>query len=94
MNVLNYVRPAYRQQVVVAFEIAVPIAVALAAIGIFIEAEALVCTKCRLSESRTNVVFGSGDPNADLMFVGEGPGQREDELAVEAAREGPSMYSK
>lgn len=47
-----------------------------------IEAEALVCTKCELSESRTNVVFGSGDPNADLMFVGEGPGQREDEQGL------------
>ena len=47
-----------------------------------IEAEALVCTKCELSENRTNVVFGSGDPNADLMFVGEGPGQREDEQGL------------
>ncbi len=36
------------------------------------------CTRCRLSESRTNVVFGVGDPAARLMFVGEGPGADED----------------
>ncbi|MEE8278680.1 MAG: uracil-DNA glycosylase [Thermoanaerobaculia bacterium] len=36
------------------------------------------CTKCRLSESRRRVVFGSGDPDADLMFIGEGPGAEED----------------
>ena len=47
-----------------------------------LEAEALVCTKCDLAESRTQVVFGSGDPKADLMFVGEGPGQREDEQGL------------
>jgi DNA polymerase len=47
-----------------------------------VERQALECTACRLAERRTNVVFGSGDPNADLMFVGEGPGQREDELGL------------
>ncbi|MDJ0851236.1 MAG: uracil-DNA glycosylase, partial [Myxococcota bacterium] len=36
------------------------------------------CTRCRLSEGRTNIVFGDGNPAADLMFVGEGPGQNED----------------
>ena len=36
------------------------------------------CTKCRLCQGRTNVVPGEGNPNADLMFVGEGPGQEED----------------
>jgi DNA polymerase len=44
--------------------------------------EALICTACRLSESRTQVVFGSGAPDADVMFVGEGPGQREDEQGL------------
>ncbi len=39
---------------------------------------ALTCTKCRLAGTRTNVVFGVGDPNADLMFVGEAPGRDED----------------
>ena len=38
------------------------------------------CDKCRLCETRTHVAFGEGDPNAALMFVGEGPGQEEDRL--------------
>ena len=36
------------------------------------------CEKCRLCETRTNVVPGEGDPHARLMFIGEGPGQDED----------------
>jgi len=44
-----------------------------------LEAVALVCTQCRLAESRTQVVFGVGDPAADLMFVGEAPGFHEDQ---------------
>ena len=36
------------------------------------------CTRCRLSEGRTHVVFGTGNPAAELMFVGEGPGAEED----------------
>jgi DNA polymerase len=36
------------------------------------------CTRCRLSEGRTQIVFGDGNPDADLMFVGEGPGEQED----------------
>ncbi len=36
------------------------------------------CTKCGLCETRTNVVFGVGNPNADILFVGEGPGEQED----------------
>src|SRR4051812_49596170 len=36
------------------------------------------CTRCRLAQGRTQVVFGAGDPNADLMFVGEAPGFHED----------------
>lgn len=39
---------------------------------------ALSCTACRLSETRNNVVFGVGDPSADLMLVGEAPGKNED----------------
>jgi len=40
--------------------------------------EASTCVLCRLSEARTNVVFGMGDPHAPLMFIGEGPGEQED----------------
>ena len=36
------------------------------------------CQRCRLCEHRTNVVPGEGNPNARLMFIGEGPGQEED----------------
>lgn len=36
------------------------------------------CRRCRLCEGRKNIVFGSGDPGARLMFVGEGPGREED----------------
>lgn len=39
---------------------------------------AMKCTKCVLANGRTNVVFGEGDPNARLMFIGEGPGEQED----------------
>jgi uracil-DNA glycosylase len=40
------------------------------------------CTRCPLSESRTQVVIGSGDPDADLMFVGEAPGFHEDKQGI------------
>lgn len=40
------------------------------------------CTKCALAEGRTQVVFGAGNPNADLMFVGEAPGFHEDQQGV------------
>jgi DNA polymerase len=47
-----------------------------------LEQEALGCTRCRLAESRTHVVFGAGAPDADVMIIGEGPGQREDEQGL------------
>ena len=40
--------------------------------------DASTCTRCRLAEGRTQVVYGVGDPNADLMFIGEAPGFHED----------------
>ena len=40
------------------------------------------CTRCALAEGRTQVVFGSGSPSADLMFVGEAPGFHEDQQGV------------
>ena len=40
------------------------------------------CTKCALAQGRTQVVFGSGNPNAELMFVGEAPGFHEDQQGV------------
>jgi uracil-DNA glycosylase len=42
----------------------------------------LGCTRCRLAQGRTQVVFGSGNPHADLMFVGEAPGFHEDKQGL------------
>lgn len=43
-----------------------------------IRAELGDCTRCRLFEKRTTIVFGVGNPKAELMFIGEGPGYEED----------------
>ena len=40
--------------------------------------ECLKCTACGLCSTRTNVVFGVGADNAEVMFIGEGPGENED----------------
>jgi DNA polymerase len=40
------------------------------------------CTRCRLCEQRTKIVFGDGNPRAELMFVGEGPGAEEDRTGL------------
>lgn len=47
-----------------------------------LRAAAESCTSCGLCEQRTQVVFGSGDPHADLMFIGEGPGAEEDRTGL------------
>jgi uracil-DNA glycosylase family 4 len=50
----------------------------LAALAKFLEG----CPRCKLSKSRTNIVFGQGNPKAELMFVGEAPGRDEDEQGL------------
>jgi DNA polymerase len=40
------------------------------------------CRRCKLCEGRTHIVFGVGSPSADLMFVGEGPGEEEDRQGI------------
>src|SRR2546427_1509561 len=40
------------------------------------------CKRCRLCEQRTQIVFGDGNPRAELMFVGEGPGVEEDRTGL------------
>lgn len=40
--------------------------------------ECMSCKKCQLSETRNNVVFGVGNKNAEVLFIGEGPGENED----------------
>ncbi|PIQ99059.1 MAG: uracil-DNA glycosylase [Nitrospinae bacterium CG11_big_fil_rev_8_21_14_0_20_45_15] len=47
-----------------------------------IRAEMGDCDRCKLCEGRKNIVFGSGNPNAQLVFVGEGPGAEEDEQGL------------
>lgn len=44
--------------------------------------EAQACRRCRLHKTRTNVVFGSGPVEAEIMLVGEGPGATEDETGI------------
>lgn len=47
-----------------------------------IRAEIGDCQRCKLAPKRTNIVFGSGNPNADLVFVGEAPGFDEDQQGL------------
>lgn len=47
-----------------------------------LEADANQCKKCKLCQNRTNVVFGTGNKQADLMFIGEGPGADEDKQGI------------
>ena len=47
-----------------------------------LRAGCLGCQKCGLSATRTNVVFGTGVADAEVMFIGEGPGQQEDEQGL------------
>ncbi len=47
-----------------------------------VKAELGDCQRCKLCDGRKNIVFGSGNPNADLVFVGEGPGADEDEQGL------------
>jgi len=52
------------------------------------------CTKCSLCQSRTQTVFGQGDPAAGLMFIGEGPGQNEDEQGLPFVGRAGDMLNK
>jgi DNA polymerase len=47
-----------------------------------IAAEVAPCTRCRLSQTRNRTVPGAGNPNADLFFIGEGPGFHEDKQGL------------
>lgn len=54
----------------------------IAALERYTRDEVLPCTRCALSEGRTQVVAGDGHPDADLMFVGEAPGYHEDKQGI------------
>lgn len=47
-----------------------------------LESQCLACTRCPLHTTRTHVVFGQGAQDAEVLFVGEGPGQSEDEQGL------------
>ena len=47
-----------------------------------LDASCVNCQKCRLSQERTQVVFGVGNPDADLVFIGEAPGYHEDQQGI------------
>ncbi len=52
------------------------------------------CTKCALADGRTQVVFGAGSPNAELMFVGEAPGFHEDKQGIPFVGAAGKLLSK
>jgi uracil-DNA glycosylase family 4 len=52
------------------------------------------CTLCGLSKTRTQTVFGEGDPNAKLMFIGEGPGKEEDESGLPFCGRAGDLFNK
>ncbi len=59
-----------------------------------LEKQANGCHLCELSKSRTNVVFGEGNKNATLMFVGEGPGATEDSMGKPFVGRSGELLSK
>ena len=65
-------------------------AVALSAFG----DQVAGCTRCRLSQARTQVVFGVGNPHADLMFVGEAPGFHEDQQGIPFVGQAGQLLTK
>lgn len=59
-----------------------------------LKTECLGCTACPLSENRTNVVFGVGNQNAEVMFIGEGPGENEDLLGEPFVGNAGKLFDK
>ena len=47
-----------------------------------LEKSIINCNKCKLNSGRTNIVFGVGNKQADIMFIGEGPGADEDKEGI------------
>lgn len=59
-----------------------------------VKEQALKCRLCGLCETRTKVVFSDGNPNAKLMIIGEGPGQKEDETGTPFVGRAGQLLSK
>ena len=56
--------------------------------------QAYECTSCKLCETRTTVVFGNGKEDADLMLIGEGPGEQEDQTGIPFVGRAGQLLSK
>lgn len=56
--------------------------------------QAFSCTSCKLCETRNAVVFGDGDDHADIMFIGEGPGEQEDQTGYPFVGQAGQLLSK
>lgn len=52
------------------------------------------CQRCQLWQTRTNVVFGDGDPSADILFVGEAPGENEDKTGIPFVGRAGQLFDK
>jgi DNA polymerase len=59
-----------------------------------LEAQCMSCEKCELCKTRTNVVFGQGNREADLMFIGEAPGESEDLSGVPFVGRAGKLFDK
>lgn len=59
-----------------------------------LESIAKDCHRCKLSENRTNVVFGDGNPKAEIMFIGEGPGFNEDRIGHTFVGKSGQLFDK
>ncbi len=59
-----------------------------------LESACSACQKCELGRTRTNLVFGAGNRNADLMFVGEAPGEREDATGIPFVGPAGQLFDK
>ena len=56
--------------------------------------DCMCCTKCELCQTRTNLVFGTGNENAEVLFIGEGPGQNEDLQGLPFVGRGGQLLDK
>ena len=59
-----------------------------------LEKECLNCNKCSLGATKLHSVFGAGNPNAALMFIGEAPGAKEDELGIPFVGAAGKLFDK
>ena len=57
-------------------------------------AQVATCEKCKLCKTRTNTVFGDGNEKAELMFIGEGPGEEEDKSGFPFVGKSGQLLSK